>query len=131
MATLDEYGREILDQTPIAIPFDYERPEPIHLRLRRMVEQYHREVNPEFETLDDANDFEIPEDPSSYDSTWTEPDLEPVSPAYQALSDAEIMAAREAILRMRAEQQDAGADGGVSSPPEVPAEPAKPDSQTS
>jgi hypothetical protein len=37
MATLDEHGREVLDQTPVSVPFKFERPEPIHLRLRRQI----------------------------------------------------------------------------------------------
>lgn len=124
MATLDENGREILDQTPVAIPFNFDRPEPIHQRLRRMVEQYHREVNPELETLDDANDFEVEDDPSSYDSSWTEPDLDPPSsPGEPALTEAEIAAAREVIMKMRS--RSAGSDTGVSSPGEAPAEPAE------
>ena len=31
-ATLDEHGREWLDQTPVEIPIPFTRPEPIHLR---------------------------------------------------------------------------------------------------
>lgn len=60
-ATLDEHGREWLDQTPVECPVPYDRPEPIHLRLRRIVEQYHHEMTDanEYETFDDADDFEV------------------------------------------------------------------------
>lgn len=61
MATLDEFGREVLDDTPIAFPVGFQRPEPLHVRIRRMVEQYHREMqeSEEYETFADADDFDV------------------------------------------------------------------------
>lgn len=61
MATLDEFGREVLDDTPIAFPVGFQRPEPLHMRIRRMVEQYHREMQEkdEYETFADADDFDV------------------------------------------------------------------------
>ena len=58
---LDDSGREILDQTPIAFPVGFGRPEPLHLRIRRMVEQYHAEMRDaaEYETFEDADDFDV------------------------------------------------------------------------
>ena len=50
-ATLDKEGREWLDQTPVELPVPFTRPEPIHLRLRRIVEQYHQEMK-------DASEYE-------------------------------------------------------------------------
>ena len=37
MPVLDENGREILDQTPVSLPLHYDRPEPLHMRIRRMI----------------------------------------------------------------------------------------------
>lgn len=60
-ATLDEFGREVLDETPIAFPVGFERPEPLHLRIRRLVEHYHQEMKEkeEYESFEDADDFDI------------------------------------------------------------------------
>lgn len=73
-ATLDEYGREWLDQTPVEIPIPFTRPEPIHLRLRRIVEQYHQEMKDanEYESFDDADDFEVGDNVPSYEDKPTE-----------------------------------------------------------
>lgn len=128
MATLTPDGREILDQTPVALPIDYVRPEPLHQRIRRMILQAIMDQREGQETLEDANDFEIPDDPSSFDTGYTEPDLDPVS--QPAFTDAEIDAAFAAIQRARKQKTenkapDAGGEGGVSSPPEAPAKPAE------
>lgn len=130
MATLTPEGREILDQTPVALPIHYDRPEPIHQRIRRMILQATMDQQEGQETLEDANDFEIPDDPSSFDTGYTEPDLDPT--AQPAFTDAEIAAARAAIEQVRKQKTenkapDAGGEGGVSSPPEAPAKPAEPD----
>lgn len=73
-ATLDEHGREWLDQTPVEIPIPFTRPEPIHLRLRRMVERYHQEMKDanEYETFDDADDFEVGDNVPSYEDKPSE-----------------------------------------------------------
>lgn len=129
MATLTPEGREILDQTPVALPLHYDRPEPIHQRIRRMILQATIDQREGDETLEDANDFEIPDDPSSFDTGYTEPDLEPAKPF--AYTDEEIAAARAAVDALRKEKavpkpSIAGGEGGVSSPPEAPAKPAEP-----
>ena len=73
-ASLDEYGREVLDQTPRAIPVPFTRPEPIHLRLRRIVEQYHRELaeKDEYESFSDADDFDVADGAPSYEDAPSE-----------------------------------------------------------
>lgn len=132
MPTLDQFGREVLDQTPVSLPFRVERPEPIHMRLRRLALEAAASIQgPDEETLEDANDFAIPDDPSSFDSAFTEPDYMPLVPpspgGNDAFSDEEIAAAREAVLKLRAtksEQKNAGGEGAVSSAPTAPAEPA-------
>lgn len=128
MATLNKDGSEILDQTPVALPIKYERPEPLHQRIRRMILQATMERDEEHESIEDFNDFEIPEDPSSYDTEFTEPDLEPAP--QMAYTDEEIAAARAAVEKMRAakaaspEPENAGDGADVSSSAPAPAEPA-------
>lgn len=105
MPVLDENGREILDQTPVSLPLHYDRPEPLHMRIRRMIlEATAAQKGDDVETLDDANDFEIPDDPSSFDTGYTEPDYDPslIQQTEKPYSDEEIAAARAAIDALRA-----------------------------
>ena len=69
MARLNEFGQEMLDQTPVAVPYQFTRPEPIHLRLRRQILDYveQQRHNDEVESLEDFNDFSIEGEPDSYD----------------------------------------------------------------
>lgn len=69
MPNLDEHGREILDQTPIAFPVGFARQEPLHMRIRRMVEQYHAEMRDaaDYETFEDADDFDVDDGVPSYE----------------------------------------------------------------
>ena len=91
MAELDSFGREILDQTPVAVPYHFTRPEPIHLRLRRQILDYveQQRHNNEVESLEDFNDFSIEGEPDSYDdgrSPYEEDDLTgkiPMEEAYE------------------------------------------------
>ena len=99
MPKLDELGREVFDQTPMAIPVGFSRPEPIHMCLRRMVEQYHREMkdSQEYESFEDADDFDVGDGAPSFEDAPTEyevnfmprpePEPEPVKPE-QSHSDA-------------------------------------------
>lgn len=133
MATLDKNGQEWLDQTPVAIPFKVERPEPIHLRMRRIAESFYQEMiheGEDVETVDEANDFDIPDDPESR-SPYEEPDYLPSVPETSGingpLTPEELAAAREFVLNLRMQEtkkQNAGGEGAVSSAPDAPAEPS-------
>ena len=105
MPTLDENGREILDQTPVSLPLHYDRSEPLHMRIRRMIlEATAAQNGDDVETIDDANDFLVPDDPSSFDTGYTEPDYDPlqIQQEEKPFSDEEIAAARAAIDALRA-----------------------------
>lgn len=95
-ATLDKNGREWLDQTPIECPVPFTRPEPIHLRLRRIVEQYHQEMKDasEYESFDDADDFEVGDGAPSYEDNPSE-------------YEQNFMPSREAVAKLFPEQQPA------------------------
>lgn len=93
MATLDEHGREVLDQTPVSVPFKFERPEPIHLRLRRQIidAMIAAERDGEHETVEDFNDFRIEGEPDSYDdsrSLYEEDEFTGKVPMEEALEQA-------------------------------------------
>ena len=101
MATLDEHGREVLDQTPVSVPFKFERPEPIHLRLRRQIidAMVAAERDGEHETVEDFNDFRIEGEPDSYDdgrSPYEEDSLTGKVPMEEALE----------VARKEAEQKE-------------------------
>lgn len=68
---LDELGREVPDQTPIAFPVGFTRHEPLHVRIRRMVELYHQEMSDkdDYESFDDADDFDVEDGVPSYEDS--------------------------------------------------------------
>lgn len=73
MAHLNEKGQEVLDNTPISIPVPFNRPEPLHLRIRRMILLAQREAGEGYETEEEANDFDVPDDPNpDPTSPWEE-----------------------------------------------------------
>lgn len=101
MATLDERGREVLSQIPVSVPFKFERPEPIHLRLRRQIidAMVAAERDGEHETVEDFNDFRIEGEPDSYDdgrSPYEEDSLTGKVPMEEALE----------VARKEAEQKE-------------------------
>lgn len=115
-ATLDKQGREWLDQTPVECPVPFTRPEPIHMRLRRIVEQYHREMQDasEYESFDDADDFEVGDGAPSYEDNPSE-------------YEQNFMPSREVVKQLFPEQQPApkpqpspAAGDGVESPQATP-----------
>lgn len=73
MPTLDEFGREILDQTRLSFPVGYEQPEPLHLRIRRMVMHTLMEQSrgEEYETFEEADDFDVGDEPIGFDDVQT------------------------------------------------------------
>lgn len=74
MAVLDSRGAEILDTTPISLPIKFSRPEPLHLRIRRMViaEMNALRTSDDFESFEEADDFEVGDDVPSFESNPTE-----------------------------------------------------------
>lgn len=118
MPTLDDMGREVLDQTPVAIPVPFTRPEPIHLRLRRMVEQYHQEMRDaaEYETFEDADDFDVDDGVPSYEDRPSEYEQD-------FMPHAEKL--RQLFLEAAKVPQDS--TPSAAHPAEPSAEPAKPE----
>jgi len=63
---LDEFGRELVDGRPMEPPLGYMATESIPEMIRRMVLQASREVaSDEVESLEEANDFYVEDDPLS------------------------------------------------------------------
>lgn len=115
MPTLDDLGREVLDQTPVAIPVPFTRPEPLHLRLRRIVEQYHREMADanDYETFEDADDFDVDDGVPSYEDRPSDYELN--------------FMPHEGLQMILPEKQTAAPGQADSQPVRGAAEPAKPE----
>ena len=63
---LDEHGREILDSRPMEPPVGYVKRESISDQIRRMVLQVSQEIaSNEVESVEEANDFYVEDDPGS------------------------------------------------------------------
>lgn len=63
---LNEKGREILDPTPMAPPVGYKRQPSLSEQIREMVRSERlamEAASAGFETLEEADDFDIPDDP--------------------------------------------------------------------
>jgi pyruvate/2-oxoacid:ferredoxin oxidoreductase beta subunit len=63
-AQLDEKGAEILDSTPLAIPVGFRKPPTLQDQMKKYVqiEMSRLAESQEFETWEEANDFEIGDD---------------------------------------------------------------------
>lgn len=69
---LNEFGREVFDQTPVSFPIKFERPTPLHLRIRNQIINLQNEMRfqTEVETPEEADDFNMPEDPEMWQSPY-------------------------------------------------------------
>lgn len=74
MSELNPLGQEVFDQTPVAYPLHFERPTPLHVRIRNMILQASLEAKEnELETIEEANDFSMPDiDDESWNSPYEE-----------------------------------------------------------
>lgn len=64
MAKLDDRGREILDDTPVAIPVKFKRPETLAEQIRRVIreEASRAAQHAGYETFEEADDFDVEDD---------------------------------------------------------------------
>lgn len=71
MSTLNERGAEIFDQTPIDYPIHFDRPIPLHIRIRQQIlaAQEEMRLQSEYDTPEDADDFDVEGD----DDNWSSP----------------------------------------------------------
>lgn len=90
---LDEKGRELLDSKPMQPPVGYKRQPSLAEQIREQVRLAKLELQYEVaETEDEADDFDIPDDPIEPNSPWendTIPTLKSVQERYQRL-EAEL-----------------------------------------
>ena len=71
MSTLNERGAEVFDQTPIEYPIHFDRPIPLHIRIRQQILAMQEEMRmqSEYDTPDEADDFSVDGD----DDDWSSP----------------------------------------------------------
>lgn len=74
-------GEEILDTTPISIPIKFKVPVPLNERIKQMVrlEASQMAASLGAETFEEADDFDISDDPVDPSSPWEE-DFDPEVP---------------------------------------------------
>jgi len=72
--TLDAKGREILDPTPLALPVGFKHPPTLSEQMEQMFRSYevNRAIaNQGHETFDEANDFDVEDDPDELSSPYS------------------------------------------------------------
>jgi len=70
----DKYkaGREVMDSTPMAVPIGMKRPESLVDQMRSMIRRELSEAAAQHgrETFEEANDFEVDDDPDDPTTPW-------------------------------------------------------------
>lgn len=131
MATLTPEGAEILCQKPVALPLGLHRSRetPLHKRIRDMIMQAKQEEHEGYESFEDADDFTVEDDPSSFDtSTPYEEHFDHLSgETYfpEQKRQAEVNSQLKAFQDFVQQQQTKDAQASQGTPAEPPAEPPK------
>lgn len=112
-ATFDEYGREILDPVPMEIPVEFQRGKSTAEIFREMIQQERLQAELHaagYETFEEADDFDIPDDPVDPDSPWENEFDPPIS---------EVTAAGREYLEQNPVMQSDGNPTAVKTPMET------------
>lgn len=85
----NQNGEEILDQTPVNVPLGFKRPMTLNERMKQMVREEASRIAQEHgaETFEEADDFNISDDPIDPTSPWEE-DFDPETPFIGAKEEA-------------------------------------------
>lgn len=80
MAKLDENGHEVLDDTPMELPVGFKHPPSLEDRIKMLIRGHlsAHAASRGAETFEEADDFDVEEDPVDYSSPWEtcfDPDL--------------------------------------------------------
>lgn len=115
MARHDAFGREIPDTTPIAVPFDFGRPLSLHDQIKRFIrsEISQRAAAAERETFEEADDFDVDEDPDPF-SAYEIPEAAPEWPG--GLKDVDADPPPEPTRKAQDEKSDEEATPVQASP---------------
>lgn len=115
-AKLDDRGAEKLDPTPLAIPVGFERPLTMEQQVARMMRsQYEMQAKIRdmtgVETPEEADDFDIEDDPVDMTTPYEEHFMPDVFPEQQITDDPDFKAVPES-----------GTDSGTEPPAKSPAQ---------
>ena len=74
ISRLDQHGHEVLDRTPLELPAGFRRPETLAEQVQRLVRTSISDYAGEkgYETFDEANDFDIEDDPIEPETAYEE-----------------------------------------------------------
>lgn len=88
MASFDQFGREVPDQTPVEVPLDFRRPLSLQEEIRRFVrgELSMRAVDESLESFEEADDFEVDDDEGDFVSPYEMTEMAE-EPAFRDASD--------------------------------------------
>lgn len=114
----NEAGHEILNPTPMEPPLGYVRQPTIAEQIREQVRALHRSNDEEPETDEEADDFDIPDDPPDVQSRWENDNVPTIKEARAR------MRALEAELQRETQIAEAEARGSAPPKPPSPAGPA-------
>lgn len=138
---LGAYGREELDTTPVAVPAGFKRPETLQEQIKRLIQQpgigKALSGNDDAEDFDEANDFDVPDDPtepvSEHEEFW-DPALMRGVTAAEVLNPSQKQGLDKATEKAQARRRPsketapqepqnpaAGASSGPGAPPPPPA----------
>ena len=136
---LSPEGRESLDPTPVAIPVGFKRPPSLEEQIKRLVAD--RDIQRSLseagmETFEEANDFEIPDDPpdpAALDEEWWDPALRRTVTAREVYEQRDQLAElTNRLVRPPPPAASAEPPGPAPDPePPAPKKPAKPAASTS
>lgn len=120
---LSPNGREALDPTPVAIPVGFKRPPSLEEQIKRLVAD--RDIQRSLseagvETFEEANDFDIPDDPPdprALDEEWYDPALNRTVTAREVYEQRDQLAA----LTERLVRKPAPAEATAPPPADPPA----------
>lgn len=81
MSILNEFGKEVFDQTPVDYPIKFDRPTPIHLRIRDQILRVYNEMasSKEMDTPEEADDFTPDDDREIWENSPYECDFDHIN----------------------------------------------------
>lgn len=88
MAKYDAQGREIPDPTPIDVPLNWKRPQPLNEIIKQLIrtEMSRQAQESGHETFEEADDFEVDDDPIPLSEHELDDDQQQAS--FQAFAEA-------------------------------------------
>lgn len=89
MSYLDEKGSEVFDQTRVTMPITFDRPTPLHIRIRQQILAAMRDLSTdnEYDTPEEANDFSLDDEPEFNSPYEMEENFDHIKDAHAPLSE--------------------------------------------